>query len=227
MEEWGIENVQVRNTTGSDEIIGGLGPVSASSTKSFTNYAEIAADYDVLTYINNGTIVFRVNDVNLSQADSLTVYEYGQFAMKLADDNPSTFSVSSLSLTAPATSYYAVIAEEAGNLAIGYNFSFGNGETGQDTGWTAYVPSGYSAVVEAMTLTTRNSVTAAQVNIVVNEVEQGGANGVSLTSSKSNTQVFATPLSISNGDILTFYCASVNGSTDGVVVSAIIRYTAT
>ena len=88
--------MQVKNRTASEVIAGALGSIAASDTNTFTNYADIAADSDILTLINAGTIQFVVNGSDLSASDSKDLLQYGAFAMKLADENASEFDVAKL-----------------------------------------------------------------------------------------------------------------------------------
>lgn len=130
---------------------------------------------------------------------------------------------------APKNVYYDQIwGEESGNFSAssagGYQYSYGNGETGETGGVSVYVPPGYTAAVVGMTFCSKGTSTGV-VDLVISRTLQGVNFAVASTASNTSTLNLATPIPISNGAKLTFRTMSVSAASDGNVATAIIKFT--
>ncbi len=124
--------------------------------------------------------------------------------------------------------YCQVWGEESGNLSAGtaggYQYSYGNGETGATGGVAIYVPSGYIAEIVAMTFCSKGNSTGV-VDLTINGVEQGVNMSVAATAQATEVFDLATPIGLASGDKITFHTISTSSAADGNVVTAVIRFT--
>ena len=216
----------IKNTTGNALVAGGLGTIGANSSITFTDYIGVVSDPDVFALVFDGTLVFTIDSADLTTDESIDLMQYGAFAMKMADEKPGTFSIAALASTSPNVGFVNIYGEESANLATGWLFSFGNGEVGQDIGPIVNVPTGYSCEAVKLSFSCRTALTA-QINLGVNQVDQGVNYSVSVAAATKNTAEFATPLAISDGDQINFNCVSVTGTSDGAIANVLLKYTAT
>jgi len=134
-------------------------------------------------------------------------------------------SISDLSHTS-SEYYQAIWAEE--NAALGasntYEWAMGNGAALASTeGLTLYVPSGWSAEVEAMSLTLGTTSTA-NVELVINGTPQGALADVTVTSATQGTNSGFTAVAVSTGDLINFRTVSSSGTASANVVTVWVRY---
>ena len=127
----------------------------------------------------------------------------------------------------PKNSYMTAIwAEENATIANStFEWAFGNGaNTPTNHGVTIYVPSGYTCSVVAMTATTDNNSGSSVIEANINGTNQGALCNVTL-SGRSGTNDSFTPVSLSNGDRLTFRTTTAGTNTGPNIVTAWIKYT--
>lgn len=100
---------------------------------------------------------------------------------------------------------YPIYAEE--NAVLGdatYEWAFGNGaDTPSNNGIAIYVPSGWTATIVAMSATTNNASGTSVIEADINGTLQGANCNVTLAGRSATNDSF-TPVSLSNGDRLTF-----------------------
>ena len=116
-------------------------------------------------------------------------------------------------------------AEE--NAALGdntYEWAFGNGaNTPSNTGIAIYVPTGWTCTVVAMSATTNSASGTSVIEANINGTLQGANCNVTI-SGRSGTNDSFTPVSISNGDRLTFRTTTAGTNSSPSTVTAWLRY---
>lgn len=126
------------------------------------------------------------------------------------------------------TEYMVCIwGEENDTLTSGqYQWSFGNGGTlgGAQGGIQVYVPTGYECHCVAMGLNINDSSADATVELVIDGVDQGTDCDVTCTAQYRNLQHDFTPVSISDGDHITFKTTSATDTAEPCYVVAWIRF---
>ncbi len=119
---------------------------------------------------------------------------------------------------------YPIWAEE--NAALGnnlYEWAFGNGAgTPSNAGITIYVPTGWEAHIVAMSATTNNASGSSVIEANINGTLQGANCNVTI-SGRSGTNDTFTPVSLSNGDRLTFRTTTAGTNSGPSTVTAWIR----
>lgn len=119
---------------------------------------------------------------------------------------------------------YPIWAEE--NAALGnstYEWAFGNGaNTPSDTGIAIYVPSGWTATIVAMSATTNNASGSSVIEADINGTLQGANCNVTLAGRSATNDSF-TPVSLSDGDRLTFRTTTAGTNTSPSTVCAWVK----
>lgn len=122
----------------------------------------------------------------------------------------------------------AIWGEESGNLSAatssGYQYSFGNGETGATGGVGIQVPPGYIAELVGLTFVAKGT-SVGVVDVVINGVRANVNLAVNTAGNITNGVRLVTPLQLNDNDKLTFRTISATSASDGNVATAYIRYT--
>lgn len=123
-------------------------------------------------------------------------------------------------------SWFPIWAEE--NAALGasntYEWAFGNGSnTASNEGIVMYVPSGYELHCMAIGAQVDGTSPSATIELVHNQTPQGTAAQVVLSSANDGMDELATPLAISNGDLINFRTVSSTNTTTSCRVVAWFR----
>ncbi len=126
--------------------------------------------------------------------------------------------------------FFPIWAEENSTLGAAntYEWAFGNGaNTAINEGVMMYVPSGFACTCVAMGAQIGTASSSATIELVVNQVVQGSAANIVITSAANGLAELSTPLSISSGDMVNFRTTSSSTTQAACTVIAWFRMVAT